>query len=66
MIDIPKEEQKNYPDGNGGFYERKYDTDNAVIYDEFFKGMLVITERMKKENDEIQTNASLSSKRQTN
>ena len=47
MKDIPKEEQKNFPDGNGGFYERKIDTDNATIYDEFFEGMLVANNRMK-------------------
>jgi Zn ribbon nucleic-acid-binding protein len=47
MKDIPKEEQKNYPDGNGGFYERMYDTDNAIIYDEFFEGMLVVNNLMK-------------------
>jgi len=47
MVDIPKEEQKNYPDGNGGFYERMYDTENATIYDEFFEGMLVVNNLMK-------------------
>ena len=26
MVDIPEEEQKNFPDGNGGFFNQKYDT----------------------------------------
>jgi len=50
MKDIPKEKQKDYPDGNGGFYERMYDTDNTTTYNEFFEGMLVLTEKMKDEN----------------
>ena len=50
MMDIPKEEQKNYPDGNGGFYERMYDTENAIIYDEFFEVMLYVNEMMKTNN----------------
>ena len=35
MVSIPEEEQKNYPDGNGGYYKQKYDTDNQKIYDIF-------------------------------
>ena len=35
MVEIPEEEQKNYPiEGQEGkFYERKYETDNPKIYD---------------------------------
>ena len=47
MIDIPEEEQKNYPDENGGFYKQKYDTDNAKIYDEFLYAMVEMNERAK-------------------
>jgi len=36
MVDIPEEEQKNYPDETGGFYKQRYDTDNAKLYDLFF------------------------------
>ena len=34
MVDIPEEEQKNYPreDGNG-FHTKKYDTTNQKVYD---------------------------------
>ena len=35
MVDLPEEEQKNFPDGKGGFYKKKYDTNNPKIYDEF-------------------------------
>ena len=47
MVDIPEEEQKNYPDENGGFYKQKYDTDNAKIYDEFLYAMAEMNERAK-------------------
>jgi len=47
MIDIPKEEQENYPNGQGGFYETMYDVDNTKEYDEFFEGMVELNEKMK-------------------
>jgi len=48
MVDIPKEEQKNYPAPNGQFYTKTYDVDNAKIYDTFFEAMLEINEKSKK------------------
>ena len=49
MVDIPEEEQKNFPNPNvpGKFYERKIDTDNPRIYDEFILGMSYINELIK-------------------
>ena len=47
MIDIPKEEQENYPDGNGKFYEKMYDVDNSKIYDNFYEVMSVVNEKAK-------------------
>tara|TARA_R110000824_G_scaffold66026_7_gene171666 strand:- start:1884 stop:2399 length:516 start_codon:yes stop_codon:yes gene_type:complete len=51
MIDIPEEEQKDYPVPNqeGMFYKKTYDVDNAKVYDTFFKAMLEINEEMKKQ-----------------
>ena len=48
MIDIPEEEQKDYPreDGNG-FHTMKYDTDNQKIYDEFLYAMTEMNEKAK-------------------
>jgi len=40
MIDIPEDEQKNYPDGNGGFYVRKYDPDHTKLFKEFNKALV--------------------------
>ena len=47
MVDIPEGERKNYPNGKGDFYERKIDTDNPRIYDEFIVGMSYVNELMK-------------------
>ena len=47
MVDIPKEERKDYPNGKGDFYERKIDTDNPRIYDKFILGMSYINKLMK-------------------
>jgi hypothetical protein len=49
MVDITEEEQKNYPDGKGGFFEKRIDTDNPKIYDVFVEGMHELNLKMKKE-----------------
>ena len=48
MVDIPEEEQKNYPreDGNG-FHTKKYDTDNHKIFDEFLYAITEMNEKAK-------------------
>ena len=51
MVDIPKDEQKNYPNNDGSFYERKIDTDNSIIYEEFILGMSYVNELMKKASE---------------
>ncbi len=49
MVDIPKEEQENYPipDNSDKFYERKYDTDKAVVYEKFYEALSFINEKSK-------------------
>ena len=49
MVDISEDERRKYPNPNvpGKFYERKIDTDNPRIYDEFILGMSYINELMK-------------------
>ena len=48
MIDIPEEEQKNYPreDGNG-FHNKRLDTDNPNIYDIFLTALSDLNKKMK-------------------
>ena len=52
MIQIPKEEQKNYPipDKDGEFYAQRYDTDNQKIYDEFIYALAELNDRVKNES----------------
>ena len=50
MVEIPEDDRKDFPNEQGGFYERKIDTDNAVIYDLFLEGMSQINDLLKKEN----------------
>mgnify|MGYP001193335705 FL=1 len=48
MTDIPQEEQKNYPKEDGsGFYYRKYDTENPMVFDEFIFAMAELNQRAK-------------------
>ena len=47
MVEISEEERKNFPNEQGGFYERKIDTDNATLYDLFLEGMTTINEMLK-------------------
>ena len=41
MVDIPEEEQKNYPiaDQEGKFFTRKLDTDNAKKFTKFYEAL---------------------------
>ena len=50
MVNIPEKEQKNYPIENkdGEYHTRMYDTDNPVIYDNFYEAMNEINNRAKK------------------
>jgi len=50
MVEIPEDERKNFPNQQGGFYEKKIDTDNPRIYDEFINGLSFANETMKSES----------------
>ena len=50
MVEIPEDDRKDFPNEQGGFYDKKIDTDNAVIYDLFLEGMSQINDLLKKEN----------------
>tara|TARA_B100000902_G_scaffold397271_1_gene460518 strand:+ start:1617 stop:2063 length:447 start_codon:yes stop_codon:yes gene_type:complete len=52
MVEISEEERENFPNGNGGFYEKKIDTDNPTIYDEFVSGMVYINNLLKSKSEE--------------
>ena len=47
MVEIPEDDRKDFPNEQGGFYDKKIDTDNAVVYDLFLEGMTKINEILK-------------------
>ena len=49
MVDIPTDEQKDYPDENGGFYKKRIDMENNKIYDKFVEGMFFVNKKLKEE-----------------
>jgi|TARA_R100000081_G_C4764831_1_gene142050 Zn ribbon nucleic-acid-binding protein len=52
MIDIPEDERKNYPKETGdGYYDKRFDTDNAVVFDKFYLGLSELNNRAKKQNN---------------
>ena len=52
MITITEEEKDRYKNPMGGHYEKRYDTENAVVYNDFFPAMLELNKRIK---DEMET-----------
>ena len=51
MVDISEEEKENFPNQDGGFYEKKIDTDNSKIYDEFVFAIKYVNEKIKKKTE---------------
>ena len=47
MVEIPEEERENFPNGKGGFYDKKIDTGNSILYQNFFEGMAYINDILK-------------------
>ena len=55
IIEIPEDKRKDYPKPNGGFYEKTYNVENALIYDTFLEAMSFINENAKKLNGSEKT-----------
>ena len=47
MVEITEEERREFPNPNGGYYEKRIDTDNPIIYDKFIEGMTYINNLLK-------------------
>ena len=62
MVDIPKEEQKDYPipGQEDKFYDKRYDTENANIYGTFLEALSFINEKSKEINSGIKSDIKLS------
>ena len=49
LIDIPEEERKNYPvgDGTDKLYDKRYQTEKPKVYDNFYEVMSIVNEKAK-------------------
>ena len=47
MIDIPEDEQKNYPSDDGKFYKKRFNTEDPILYDTFLEALSDINESAK-------------------
>ena len=47
MVEILEKDRKDFPNPQGGFYDKKIDTDNSKIYDKFLEGMTQINKLLK-------------------
>ena len=48
MVDIPEDEQKDYPDPNGGYYKKRYDAENCSVYDEFYIALTMVNKNVER------------------
>ena len=51
MVEVKEEEKEKYPNPEGGYYEKRIDTDNPKVYDKFVDAMVYINDAMKKESN---------------
>ena len=47
MVEIPEDDRKDFPNEQGGFYERKIDTDNPKVWNKYIEAFSYINELMK-------------------
>ena len=47
MVKIPEDDRKDFPNEQGGFYDKKVDIDNAIIYNKFIDGMSQLNDLLK-------------------
>ena len=52
MVDIDDYEKENYPDPNGGYYEKRIDVENRMLLTSYLEGMSHINEKAKVGNTE--------------
>jgi ribosomal protein L37E len=50
MVEITEGERREFPNPNGGYYEKRIDTDNPIIYDKFIEGMTYINDLLKQKD----------------
>ena len=56
LVDIPEDEKDNYKKEDETYYEKKYDIDNQMIFDNFGKGITTINNTLDKMSDLVVEN----------
>ena len=47
MVEIPEDDRKDFPNEQGGFYDKKIDTENSIFYDSFIDGIAKVNDILK-------------------
>ena len=55
IIDIPEDDQENYPNPEGGVYTQKYDTDNQKIFDDFYNCINELNKKIEEKRSNLKT-----------
>ena len=52
MVKVDEKEKELYKNPMGGYYEKRYDVENAQVYKDFFPAMLELNKRIKDEMEQ--------------
>ena len=52
MVEIPEGERKNFPNEQGGFYDKKVDTEKSKIFNKFIQGMTLVNQILKERSQD--------------
>ena len=50
MVEIPEKDRENFPNSQGGFYDKKVDTENSIVYDNFLESMSFVNGLLKQKH----------------
>jgi len=53
MVEIPEEEQKNFPNEQGGFYQKRIDVTQKKVYSTFLEVMVFVNELVREEKTKV-------------
>ncbi len=59
MVDILEEEKEQYPDGKGGYYTKKFNTEEPIFFDDFIHVMAYSVEYGNREPKQQKTDVKI-------
>ena len=57
MVDIPEDEQKNFPNEKGGFYQKRIDVETKKIFTTFLEAMIFVNNIVKQRQEQVTTDS---------